>query len=112
MEEALGGAQFDHASDPEDRETESGDEVLEKAKEIDVFARAKVRGDAAGKGNGVAGVDPGGVAGVDPGGEVATQGDVMDVLPLVRYGLQTILTPPVAQGGGHSSIVVNAAKAF
>jgi hypothetical protein len=102
--EALGGAQFDHASDPKDRETENGDEVLEKAKEIDVFAMAKARGDAAGKGNGV--------AGVNPGDEVATRGGVMDVLPLVRYDLQTILTPPVALGGGHSSIVVNAVKAF
>jgi hypothetical protein len=102
--EALGGAQFDHASDPEDWEMENGDEVLEKAKENDAFARAKVRDDAVGKGNGV--------AGVNPGGKVATRGDVMDVLPLVRCGLRTILTPPVAQGGGRSSMVANAVKAF
>jgi len=84
--------------------TENGDEALEKARENVAFARAKVRDDAAGKGNGV--------AGVKPGGEVATRGDVMDVLPLVRCGLRTILTPPVAQGGDRSAIAANVVKAF
>jgi hypothetical protein len=64
---------------------ENGNKLLEKAKENIAFARVKVRNNAVGKGNGV--------AGLKPGGEVATRGDMMDSL-----SVSVRLTLPVPLG--------------